>query len=114
MIETRCLRDLRMNEIVRVQPLNSKHVWKLGKILLQYAPHSYVVEVDEKLIIRNHKFLRTTSESHIVLPAFDNFNFDDSGNCQGRNVNATDPPKRNQSNESQDRNVNVSDPRTHN
>ena len=96
---SRSLRDLRVNEIVRVQPLNSKHVWKLGKVLLQYAPRSYVVEVDGKLITRNRKFLRTTSESHIVLPAFDNFNFDDSSNCQDRKVNVSNPPTRNQSNE---------------
>ena len=54
---SRSLRDLRINEIVRVQPLNSKHVWKLGKVLLQYALRSYVVEVDGKLITRNRKFL---------------------------------------------------------
>ena len=107
---SRSLLDLRINKIVCVQPLNSKHVWKLGKALLQYAPRSYVVEADEKLITRNCKFLRTTSESHIVLPAFDNFNFDDSSNCHDRNVNVTDSPTRNQSNESQDHNVNVSDP----
>ena len=92
------LRDLRINEIVHVQPLNSKHLWNLGKVLLQYASRSYVVEVDGKLITRNRKFLRTRSESHIVLPVFDNFNFDDSSNCQDRNVNVTDPPTRNQSN----------------
>ena len=81
------MRDLRTNEIVRVQPLNSKHVWKLVKVLLQYAPGSYVVEINGKLITRNRKFLRTTSESHIVLPAFDNFNFDDSSNGQDLKVN---------------------------
>ena len=96
---SRSLRDLYINEIVRVQPLNSKYVWNLGKVLLQYAPRSYVVEVDGKLIIRNRKFLRTTFESHIILPAFDNFNFDDNSNCQDRKVNVSDPPTRNQSNE---------------
>ena len=96
---SRSLRDLRINEIVCVQLLNSKYLWKLSKALLQYAPRSYVVEVDRKLITRNRKFLRTTSESHIVLPAFDNFNFDDSSNCQDRKVNMSDPPTRNQSNE---------------
>ena len=93
------LRDLCINEIVCVQLLNSKHVWKLGKVLLQYTPRSYIVEVDGKLITRNGKFLRTTSESHIVLPAFDNFNFDDSSNCQDCKVNVSDPPMHNQSNE---------------
>ena len=68
-------------------------------MLLQYALRSHVVEVDGKLITRNRKFLRTTSESHIVLPAYDNFSFDDSSNRQDRNVNVTDPPTRNQSNE---------------
>ena len=95
---SRSLRYLRINEIVRVQPLNSKHVWKLGKVLLQYAPRSYVVEVDGKLITRNRKFLRITSKSHIALPAFDNFSFDDSSNCQDRKVNVSDPPTHNQSN----------------
>ena len=71
----------------------------MGKVLLNYAPRLYVVEVDGKLITRNRKFLRTTSESHIVYPAFDNFNFDDSSNCQDRKVNVSDPPTRNQSNE---------------
>ena len=93
------MRDLRINEIVRVQPLNFKHLWKLGKVLLQYAPRSYVVEADGKSLTRNRKVLRTTSKFHIVLPAFDNFNFDDSSNCQDRTVNVTDPPTRNQSNE---------------
>ena len=93
------LHDLRINEIVCVQLLNSKHLWKLGKVLLQYTPCSYVVEVDGKLFTQYHKFLRTTSESHIVLPAFDNFNFDDSSNCQDRNVNVFDLPTHNQSNE---------------
>ena len=96
---SRSFRDLRINEIVSVQLLNSKHLWKLGKILLQYAPCSYVIEVDGKLLTRNRKFLRTTSESHIVLPAFDNFNFDDSSDCQDCNVNVSDPPARNHSNE---------------
>ena len=91
------MRDLCIYEIVCVQPLNSKYVWKLGKVLLQYTPCSYVVEVDGKLITRNRKFLRTTSESHIVLPALDNFNFDDSSNCQV--VNVSNPPTRKQSNE---------------
>ena len=50
------LRDLRINKTVCVQSLNSKHVWKLGKVLLQYTPHSYVVEVDGKLITHNCKF----------------------------------------------------------
>ena len=65
------LRDLRINEFVRVQPLNSRQLWKLGKVVLQYAPRSYVVEVDGKLITRNRKFLRTTSEYPIVMPEFD-------------------------------------------
>ena len=83
------LRDLRINEFVRVQPLNSKQLWKLGKVVLQYAPRSYVVEVDGKLITRNRKFLRTTSESPIVMPEFDistNSDNDYSPN-QDRNVN---------------------------
>ena len=65
------LRDLRINQFVRVQPLNFKQLWKLEKVVLQYAPRSYVVEVDGKLITRNRKFLRTTSESLIVMPEFD-------------------------------------------
>ena len=55
--------ELRVGEFVDVQPGNSKHMWEIGKVVLQYAPRSYVVEVDRKLLTRNRKFLRTTSES---------------------------------------------------
>ena len=48
---SRSLRDLHINKIVRVQPLNSKHLWKLGKILLQYPPCSYVVEVEVNYVL---------------------------------------------------------------
>ena len=41
---SRSLRDLCVtrNEFVRVQPLNPMHLWKLGKIILQYAPRSFI------------------------------------------------------------------------
>ena len=65
------LRDLRINQFVRVQPLNSRQLWKLEKVVLQYVPCSYVVKVDGKLITRIRKFLRTTFESPIVMPEFD-------------------------------------------
>ena len=85
------MRDLRINEFVRVQPLNSKQLWKLGKAVMHYATCSYVVEVDGKLITRNRKFLRTTSESPIVMREFDistNSDNDYSPN-QDRNVNTS-------------------------
>ena len=59
----------------------------MGKLILQYAPRSYVVAVDFKLISCNRKFLRTTSEPYIVLPGCDNFNFDDYSNFQDRDIN---------------------------
>lgn len=61
------LRELRVGEFVRVQPVNPKQVWKLGTIVLQYAPRSYVIEVDGRLLTRNRKFLRTTSETPGVV-----------------------------------------------
>ena len=85
------MRDLRINEVVRVQPLNSKQLWKLGKVVLQYAPCSYVVEIDGKLITRNRKFLRTTFESPILMSEFDistNSDNDYSPN-QDRKVNTS-------------------------
>ena len=35
---SRSLRDLRINKIVHVQPLNSKHVWKLGRYFYNTLP----------------------------------------------------------------------------
>ena len=100
----RLLRDLRIDEIVRVQPLNSKHLWKLGMVVLQYTPRLYVVEVDGKLLTHNRNFLKTTPKFPIVLPGFDNFNFDDSSHFQDRNVNneptaASNPPIQSQTKE---------------
>ena len=60
---------------------------KVGKVVLQYASHLYVVEVDGKLLICNHKFLKNVSKSSIALSRCDNFNFDDNSNCQDHNVN---------------------------
>ena len=69
--------DLRVNEFVAVQLLNFKDMWKLNWIVLQHALCSYVIEVDGKLLTRNRKFIKTWC---------DNFNFDDSSNCQDLNV----------------------------
>ena len=46
-----------------------------------------IIEVDGKFLTHDRKFLRTASESPIVWPGCDNFNFDHSSNCQDRNVN---------------------------
>ena len=73
--------DLRVNEFVGVQLLNFKDFWKLDRLVLQHAPCSYVVEVDDKLHTYNRKFLKTRFESSIALPGYNNFNFDDSSNC---------------------------------
>ena len=58
-----------------------------------FAVHSrsYVVEVDGKLITRNRKSLRTTSESLIVMPEFDISTYGDNDYSpnQDRKVNTS-------------------------
>ena len=67
---SRPLSALRVGQMVRIQPLNHKHVWKLGKVVMQYALRSYVDETEGRLLTRNRKFLKVSSESAVV-----NFDF---------------------------------------
>ena len=65
------LRDLREGDVVRVQPVNIKGTWELGKCIKKVAPRSYLIESNGRTIRRNRKFLKLTNEKYVPFECLD-------------------------------------------
>ena len=51
--------------VVYVQPVMGEAKWKIGKVVKEISPRSYIVQTDGRQYIRNRKFLRKATSNKI-------------------------------------------------